>query len=249
MGYDMRYRKADPDEAAAVEFARMIFEAAAGDRNALPDAEKGRFNLERAKALGDWESHEVYDGRTARFIEAQDKVHAAYQAMRDAEKSYFRLNVTGMSKVCDLMAKAGMAFDDPTFPDFPEAGEFGITRDQGWAAMDPEEYPEEYAAMADSERVAGAKFAARWAEVIAWHGAEQPGIPLHKFDSNDGWHVLPAEADAAVRIWRQFVADNGEETAANLVSNTLYEGAMDALWAQWLTYLAGAVRHDGFEVH
>jgi len=249
MGYDMRYRKADPDEAAAAEFARMVFYAAADERNALPEAEKGRFNVERAKTLGDWDADEVYDGRTERYREAQDKVNAAGRAWNDAEKSYFRLNVTGMSRVCDLMAKVGMAFNDPTFPGFPQAEEFGITRDQGWAAMAPAEYPDEYGAMADSERVAGAKFAARWAEVIAWHGAEQPGIPLHKFDSNDGWHVLPAEADAAVRIWQQFVADNGEETAANLVTNTLWDGAMGDHWARWLAYLAGAVRHEGFEVH
>jgi hypothetical protein len=248
MGYDMHYRKADPAEAAEVEFARMVFQAACDERDALPEAEKGRFNVTRAKVLGDWETHEVYDGRTERYREAQDKAHAAYEAMYAAEKSYFRLNVWGMGSFCDLMAKAGMAFDDPTCPGFPEAAEFGITRDQGWAAMDPGEYPAEYAAMTGAEREAGAKFAARWQEVIAWHGTERPGIPLHKFSSNDGWHVLPAEADAAVRIWRQFVADNGEEAAANLVNSTLWEGAIGDHWARWLTYLAGAVRHEGFEV-
>ena len=248
MGYDMRYRRADPDEAAEVEFARMVFHSVCDERDALPKAEAGQFNGERAKALGDWEAHEVYDGRTARFIEAQDKVRATSRAMYAAEKSYFRLNISGMGAVCSLMAKVGMAFDDPTFPGrFPQAEEFGTDDDHGWALRDPEDYPD--VTFTDEEAVAAARYQEAVNAHLDWHGTEQPGIPLHKFSSNDGWHVLPAEADAAVRIWQQFVAGNGEETAANLVNNTLWEGAMGDHWARWLTYLAGAVRHDGFEVH
>ena len=248
MGYDMRYRKADPDEAAAVEFARLVFTAACDEQDALPGAEKGRFNMERAKVLGDWDAHEVYDGRSERYREAQDKVDAAMRAMRDAEKSYFRLNVTGMGKVRDLMAKLGMAFDDPTLPrDFPRPEEFGSDDEHAWALEDTEDYPD--VTFTDEETVAAVRYQGAVNEHLDWHGTEQPGIPLHKFSTNDGWHVLPAEAEAAVRIWQQFVTGNGEEAAANMVNNTLWDGAIGDHWARWLAYLAGAIRHDGFEVH
>ena len=89
MGYDMRFRKADPDEAAAVAEAQKIFRAACDARDALPDSERGRFNMERAKASGDFDSEDNYDGQSPRYRAAADQVHAAYRAMNDAERSYF----------------------------------------------------------------------------------------------------------------------------------------------------------------
>lgn len=248
MGYDMRYRKADPDEAAAVEFAQMVFTAACNERDALPDGEKGRFNAERAKALGDWDAHEAYDGRSERYRDAQDKVHAAYGSLRDAEKSYFRLNISGMSRYMDLMQKIGMAFEDPTFDScqFPRPEEYGTDSEHGWALGAPEDYPD--VTFTDEQALAATRYRGAVDKHLAWHGAEQPGIPLHKFSSNDGWLVLPAEADAAVRIWQQFVADQGEEAAANMVTNAVGDDGMD-YWLKWISYLAGTVRHDGFEVH
>ena len=101
MGYDMRYRKADPDEAAAVSFASGIFRKACDERDELPRSERGVLDFERARREGlDWKSHEAHVGRTDRYRAAQDKVDSAMAEMRDAEKSYFRLNMPGMSWAC-----------------------------------------------------------------------------------------------------------------------------------------------------
>ena len=69
--------------------------------------------------------------------------------------------------------------------------------------------------------------------VLSWHGPEMPGIPAHKFWSNDGWIVTPAECQAAVRTGR--------------ASPPPAEHA--GIWERWLDYLDRASHHEGFEVH
>ena len=244
----MRYRKADPDEAAAVKFASDIFYSACAKRDELPKSEKGVLNFERAKSEGiDWDSHEAYDGRSDRYRAAQDKVHEAMAEMRDAEKSYFRLNGFGMSRYCDLMDHVGMMFTDPSeCPEWPKPDGYGTSYDDLEALESPEYYPDKQ--WNDEALRAAVAFTQAQDEVLSWHGAEIPGIPAHKFSSNDGWIVLPAECEAAVRIWRQFVAGEGEEKTAAVVAEYLGDGGMD-YWLKWIAYLAGAVRHEGFEVH
>lgn len=245
MGYDMRWVKRDDSEIAEVEALRALFTAKCKVRNALPDGEKGTLNFERVKREGlDFESDEAWDGRTPAYRAAQAEVHAAYEAMGDAEKSYFRLNIFGMGRYRDLMERLGMAFEDDPHPPFPEAEDYGVTWDDVSAAEYPEDYPDHE--WTDGALVAALKVKEASDAVLRFHGrTDTPGIPLHKFGSNDGWHVLPAECEAAVRIWRKFVADEGEEAALNLVTNSV-NGA--SYWLKWIEYLAGAARHGGFEV-
>lgn len=141
MGYDMRWRKKDEAEASAVAAASDQFHAAVRDRNSLPEDEKGRFNMERAKELGDWDSHEVFDGRSDRYRAAQDRVSALADAMRDAEQSYFRLNISGMGWARGVMDQFGMVFEDPSDrPGWPKPEEFGTTYDDVDALECPEYY-------------------------------------------------------------------------------------------------------------
>ena len=250
MGYDMRYRKADPDEKAAVEFASAVFRKARDERDALPGEERGVLNTERCKQEGiDWDSHEAHDGRTDRYRAAQDKVSAAMDEMRDAEKSYFRLNVWGMSRYENLMTRLGMVFTDPSErPEWPKPEEYGTTYDDVDALESPEFYPDKQ--WNDDALRAAVAYKQAQDEILSWHGVEVPGIPEHKFSSNDGWIVLPAECEAAVRIWRQFLADEGEEQTLAVVGEYLGEGDGRAdYWFKWIGYLAGAVTHGGFEVH
>ena len=144
MGYDMRWCKADPDEAATVAEARQIFDAACGQRDALPKSERGTLNWERAEREGiDFTSEDAYDGMSPRYRAAADQVHAAYAAMRDAERSYFRLNMFGMGRYCDLMARIGMTFDDPSErPDWPEPEDHGTTYDEVEQVENREDYPD-----------------------------------------------------------------------------------------------------------
>ncbi len=246
MGYDMRWCKTDPDEAAAVADAQAIFNAACAERDALPKSERGELNFERAKRDGvDITSEDAYDGMSPRYRAAADQVHAAYAAMRGAEKSYFRLNIGGMGRYAGLMEHLGMAFEDDPHPPFPEAEDYGVEWDDVYALETPEDYPDQE--WTDSRLLAAAKVREAGNAVLDFHGrADTPGIPLHKIaGSNDGWHVLPPEADAAVRIWRKLI--EGEEKALAVVRDHLGDDV--SYWLKWIEYLAGSVRHGGFEVH
>lgn len=258
MGYDMRWRKKDEAEAAAVAAASDQFHAACRERDTLPANEKGVFNMEYAKRTGDWDSPEAYDGQSDRYRAAQDRVHALYETMREAEQSYFRLNVSGMSWACDVMGRFGMAFEDPSErPEWPKPDDYGVSDDEVWALEYPEDYPD--FTWTDEKLRAACQLKADQDKILSWHGIEVPGIPFHKFSSNDGWIVLPAEAEAAVRIWKQAYDEMGEDAARAVVASgvsrrELPMSAEDndaywSLWLRWVAYLAGSVRHDGFEVH
>lgn len=247
MGYDMRWRNVDPDEAEAVAAARAEWNIAIGARDALPRSEAGVLVRERVMAGASLDSDDAYEGRTPRWIAAQDQVRAASQAVSDARKSYFRLNMGGTGSFMRLMDRLGMTFEDDPHPPFPEAEDYGSTWDDVYAAETPEDYPGYE--WTDSRLVAALKVKEASDAVLAFHGkADTPGIPEHKFSTNDGWIVLPAECEAAVRTWREFVAAEGEEAAINLVANLAGAGNTD-YWLKWIAYLAGAARHDGFEVH
>ena len=245
MGYDMRWRKADPSEVAAVAAANAVFDQAAAARDALPKSAAGVINAERARETGDWESHEAYDGRTPEYCLAQDTVHAAYEAFLDARSSYFRLNVWGMSRYAPLMEGIGMIFEDDPCPPFPEPADYGTTWDDAEALKYREDYPDRV--FTDSEMVVILKFRAEVDRVLDFHGrADTPGIPAHKFSTNDGWHVLPAECRAAVRIWQDWVRERGETEALAVVAEHVGD---TSYWLKWIAYIAGAATHDGFEVH
>lgn len=75
---------------------------------------------------------------------------------------------------------------------------------------------------------------------LAWHGPEIPGIPRHKIArGNDGWHVLPVEITAALRIHDQHEKDWPLTVAA-------LHGVHPDHWTGWLDFLRGAAHHGGF---
>ena len=242
MGYDMWWRTVDPGEKDAVAAAREVFHAALRERDELPDMEHGTW----IPGSQDHDAHESYAGRTERYIKAQDKVTATLREMEAAENSYFRLNIWGMGRYRDLMEKLGMAFEDDPHPDWPKTDDYGTN----WEDVEAVEYPEDNAGYewTDERRQAALSYYEAHNSLLAFHGkADTPGIPLHKFGSNDGWIVLPVECEAAVRTWQEFVAREGDEAALNFVTNTLGEGRT-GYWLEWIKYLAGAARHGGFLV-
>lgn len=239
MGFDMFWKIKEDGEDEAIAMADLLVEEAARERNSLPEHERGRLNREKFAQVQDLDAHEVYDGRTDRYRAAQDKVLAKYSANR----SHFRLNIGGMSVMLHAMELVGMVFDDdPPYPPFPQAEDYGITDEQATVV--------EYGAHQDlaSEVVDRVRaYTAALDTVLTWHGrADTLGVPAHKFSSNDGWHVLPVECQAAVHIYREW-RENHEQGLGELLSAAGL-GANPQLWFDWVGYLDGAARHGGFEV-
>jgi len=143
----------------------------------------------------------------------------------DGDEVCFRLNIFGMARFADYMAERGMIFEAGQHPPFPEGG-----WDAHYRLRWPEDYKDEPTTLSDEQIKA---LAAQVDEVLAWHGPEVPGIPAHKFGSNDGWIVTPAECEAAWRLGKDQPAPPDHEE----------------YWAKWLDYLHRAASNGGFEVH
>lgn len=146
----------------------------------------------------------------------------------DHDTAYFRLNIWGMGLACDLMAEHGMLCSPPApvWPDKPD----GFT----WDAWEWVEYPNDRTGAAPSSVAieAAEKYSAE-TKAAASHPGECPGIPDWKFGSNDGWHVLPGEIEAALR-------------ALDELSLPVPDPKW---WGEWIAWLRLAALHGGFEVH
>jgi hypothetical protein len=243
MGYDMRWVEVDPQERAEVDTAHRRFYAACEVRDALPDVERGT-----KPDPDDWEAPNL--DASERYKAAQQRVHAAYDAMSRAEKSYFRLNIGGMGRYCRAMVALGMAYDGehPAWPEYPRGDEAFDRAYERIGCTDPIpcEWHKDGHEIADAELAARAKeHHERVQEILRWHDGETPGIPLYKFGSNDGWHVLPAEAEAAVRIYAAFMKSGRVPSLPEHVRDVL----ASEYWQGWIAYLTGSVSHGGFEVY
>lgn len=106
MGYDMFIEVVSDDEAAKVRAAEDAFHAAARSRDAL--------NLPPGHSD---------------FVEAQEEVERTYKVLRDADSSYFRLNIWGMSRYCEVMDQLGMVVSGYELPPFPHQPD-GVTREE-----------------------------------------------------------------------------------------------------------------------
>lgn len=247
MGYDMRWCRVDDEEKEAVEIARKAFYAAAAERDALPKEEAGRFDSQRIDSVRDLDNPSLYIGRSDRYQAAQDKVLALSRQMDETNKSYFRLNIFGMGRYREFMYRLGMAFDDIEHPPWPKVEDYGVTHEEFWAVEDPEDYPDEIKALTPEKLQQVMAYQAERDRILSWHGkADTPGIPLHKFGSNDGWVVLPAECTAAVRIWEDHCTRRSRDAMLAAANEALAD--VD-YWLKWIEYLTGAAAHGGFEVH
>ncbi|WP_425838381.1 hypothetical protein [Streptomyces fractus] len=211
MGYDMFIETVSDHEAATVRAAEDAFHAAARARDALhlpPDH--------------------------ADCVAAQEKVERAYEALREADSSYFRLNIWGMSHYCEVMEQLGMVVSDYELPPFPHEPD-GVTREEIDAFGDRGHGPD---APARPEVVA------YWKQLeahLSWHLDPAFGIALHKFCSNDGWLVTPEEIAAALESYRVHSAEEVKVIVGGDTEELDY-------WLQWISYLQRAQQRGGFRV-
>lgn len=132
----------------------------------------------------------------------------------------FRFSIYDMPTCREVMASTGMG-EWVELPLDPKPSDFGLTLSQtGWGGTDQ----------------AKAAYDQAWDELSEKARADfgAVGIPLHKLSPNDGWVVTPAEIAAALE---QAPASATGEDGEALVS-----------WPEWIDFLRGACRHDGFEV-
>lgn len=246
MGYDLYWRRAPRDEARNIAAAKEVVDKLYSERDALPESEKGTLNIDAVMKNGvDFDSPDAFTGQSDRCRALRQRIKEAHAAYNAAERSYFRFNMSGMSAACRVMLVTEMTFYDDPRPPWPAAAEFGITNEHVNAARYPQDYP--HITLNDELLLQVARYNDAQDKVLQFHGkTDTPGIPDHKFGSNDGWIVLPVECEAAARIWDTWAHVSGDN-AVNIVIDKLFGGA-HGYWREWVAWLREAARHDGFTV-
>lgn len=194
---------------------------------------------------------EVKEAAHAKLVEAaarrdngtgtQDEVMAAWAEMDAADPTYFRWNVWGMMTGREILFRIGAMYDSTMGVGFPDAGDYGLDMEQVYEA-DGEIYPDP-AKQANYEQY---RLAVEIALTVP--SPEQDRLPSHKFGSNDGWIVTPAECRAAVEI----IDATSEERLRTAIVDAGEEGDDIAYWVdeikRFRNFLDYAAEHDGMEV-
>lgn len=136
----------------------------------------------------------------------------------DRGRDYFRLNVWGMGKACDLMWDFDMlAEPSPAhspWPDHPD-GEWVEEED----AQPGTPWGDYYAAQRG---------------VLAEHlNRDDPRLPIHKLCSNDGWIVTEVECRTLAGMANDGRTDGHE---------------LPEWWKEWIDFIDHCATHGGFRV-
>ena len=248
MGYDMRFRNGKPEgEAERVSAAREAFHAAVKVRDDIPKAEHGFFRPGIDSSRARW-GEVPYTNASPRRAAAENEVHRLYGEMYAVERSYFRLNISGMSVVRQAMLALGMAYKSSCRGDFPDYPDSEAVQQ----LIDEINYPE-YASerkpgeiVREDDLFAARAYIQQRDAALVDHPHGGTAIPLHKFSSNDGWIVTPAECKAALKAWH---GTTPEARLAALTEAGVTGPDWARIWARWIDYLTLAQDFGGFEVH
>jgi len=81
----------------------------------------------------------------------------------------------------------------------------------------------------------------QWEKVIdSPLAGEEPGIPVDKLCSNDGWLVRPEECASAIKQYERFSRD--------IVKIHVGEDNLE-YWDKWIAFIRLAANHGGFRVY
>lgn len=255
MGYDMTLEAPVQGEEEAMAKAQAVFDAAMAARDALPPEAKGSWYTEAERAADEITRREIatvhlaeverlqregvdfYEARlragsvpaTEEYLEAHRAVMAADDLRDAAHSSYFRLNIWGMSKARDVMARFGMLKEgQQPWPEAPvwqgedAAGRFDWLQTFFWgeeggyktvedtrtalAAYVPNpqnEWETPAPEFSDEEIQSLIDYFAANEEAKTAHDRDTPGIAVHKLGSNDGWLVTPSECRTALDAYQR----------------------------------------------
>lgn len=192
-----------------------------------------------------WEKHEE-EGGTDEWRALREQLREVMKEHNEVERqTYFRLNIWGMQVCRGAMWDRNMVTDDTPEDAFPQPESYGL---DDWPDYE-DEWPD------DSKE---AKFLAKVEEHLA-KSPEEPGIPLYKLGSNDGWLVTEEDCAGALtklRDWAKGRATNPNDDAeveAIMVEPPIYQfddgpGPVE-WWSEWVDFLRLAATHGGFKVH
>ncbi len=162
--------------------------------------------------------------------------------MTALDGEYFRLNIWGMGRYREAMWGYGMLHEHEQGPWPPDPED--IDWDEFYDNEDS--YPEHRKVLDDYKSASG----------------DGPGIAIHKFGSNDGWLVTPAEIKSALEAYEALgspnpFADDPIEPHSEATLAMYRELRQEPpppfdpadYWNQWIAYLRHSAKVGGFRVY
>lgn len=158
-------------------------------------------------------------------------------------------------RLLQLMTAFGMAFEDDPRPKWPEPKDYGCTYEDWNAVRYPEDadYDLHRDLLTPEREQKAAIYDAAVETFRAWHGKkDEPGIPRHKFITNDFWHVTEDECKGALEVWEKVKESFGDRKVEGTDENALellIERSVDLdTWAEWIAFIELASIRGGFRV-
>jgi hypothetical protein len=165
---------------------------------------------------------------------AQAAVSTAFAAREKADLNYFRLNIWDMGHARDDMDALGMLATEYSQPPWPLPAEFGITQDEWWNY--------DHDLPTTDERLL--KMQAAVDAMLSWSPPDEPGIPMHKLGSNDGWVVTALDLTGALALYDRAPIHERERVRDSWVGD---DGG--CYWDEWIAFLRRAEALAGFRVY
>jgi hypothetical protein len=190
--------------------------------------------LDRATALARLELTEAIEAQNALEESGQTQssavmqkttnaVVAAQEKLQNVPSNYFRLNIGGMSLACQLMLDFDM-----TYPSYPDG-------------VYPYPANEDYDPDTDSDP----EYEAAIKQFLTSGVRDRPGIALHKFGSNDGWHITELECLGAVAQWRAWCDSQG----LPYDHKPVHSGHEIEWWTEWVDWLEASGFQGGVVIY
>ena len=132
----------------------------------------------------DTEGNDLPESRLNLTMDSTDDQFDAELERRHKSRTYLRRGGGTLGHLITGMVSAGMAYaakSPPKFPDRPGKEHF----DNYYDPITEE----------------GREYHRQFAHALRTTGDERPGIPIHKFSSNDGWWVTVHECRSALAMW------------------------------------------------
>ncbi|GAB3289145.1 hypothetical protein [Parasphingorhabdus pacifica] len=140
-------------------------------------------------------------------------------APADEEHTYLRRNIWGMGPTCQAMANLGMAFVS-RMSEFPDGSH-----------LSSEDFNSDGEPITEQAKLYVQVLERMLAEHSSGDAEYIDGIPLHKFSTNDGWHVTDKECtealaayDVSIQDGEQHSEEFGDDVIPLLRTAAKYEG-------------------------
>lgn len=189
-------------------------------------------------------------GYDMHMVERPKELPPDYVPQDEDDPGYFRMVISGMAVMRELMDEAGVLDTDAEHPDFEEVWPpEGVDAERADEILEHLENGEPLDPPPTSQELEICSRAkAAMESLLGTRSAEADKVPVFKFGSNDGWWVLPAECTFIAAALSTAVTQRGDVFVGRLSEMDLSRTEILEWIQSWANYNRVAALHGGYRV-